>query len=323
MKVYYSKSIESFLNDALRAVKSPIAYFLLNKSVEANVSYLEVAEEDKIIVTPEVRVRRAHKEEVANAGNAKVRDFEAYALFMSQDNSSLAYTKSRVEMKMGRLIKKIIEDNKVHWQAYMNRWIDSYDEKRSEDELIEELVVQYKGCTKRIFDKGYDSRIELVKGEDIAKWYYEKNYAPGKGGKGSIQESCMRYERCGSYLDIYIKNPEVCSMLIFKETDHKISMRALVWTLSDGTKYMDRIYAGNSSDIAIFTNYAKRQNWLAYDYSGKMESLEIRLKDQKYQKYPYMDTFKYYDRDKNTLNKKAKSGYELVLTHPEGSYKTQ
>ena len=76
---------------------------------------------------------------------------------------------------------------------------------------VEKFVNSYKTRFKMMIDM--ESLFEFVKGEDIRKWYLEDNYQLIRGQLGN---SCMRYNKCQSYLDIYTKNPDVCQLLILK-----------------------------------------------------------------------------------------------------------
>lgn len=144
----------------------------------------------------------------------------------------------------------------------------------------------------------------------------------------------MRYEKCQPYLDIYVKNPEVCQLIILKakEDESKIIGRALLWTDAQGRKIMDRVYVINSADETLFKefaiekgfNYKKHQtyndmtlmfngNELSYDES----KAEIKLKWNAMRYYPYMDSFKYYDTAGYLYNDQSK-GYDYELTDTSG-----
>jgi hypothetical protein len=157
----------------------------------------------------------------------------------------------------------------------------------------ETLVNSYKSVWKLSKD---GDRFELVKGEDIRKWYLETNY---QFNKGQLSNSCMRYERCQKYLDIYVENPEVCSLLILHGEDMtKIVGRALVWVTEDGSKYLDRIYTNFDSDKNLFMEWAKK-NGIEHSYQN--DNLKVRLNKSNFNSYPYMDTFFTLDKVENLL----------------------
>jgi hypothetical protein len=137
----------------------------------------------------------------------------------------------------------------------------------------------------------------------------------------------MRYTDCQTYFDIYVKNPEVCQLLILKsENEEKIKGRALVWKLTDGTYYMDRIYTINDSDKLLFLDYVRVKK-IQYSYDNNTgRNLEVQLGNHGYyNKYPYMDTFLAYSPSKNMLSDDdtlwPSSGYYL-LQETDGGYKS-
>jgi len=137
------------------------------------------------------------------------------------------------------------------------------------DSQLEEFVNSYKAT----FDSKDESDFKLVSGEEIRKWYLEDNYLEVKGQLGN---SCMRYERCQKYLDIYVQNPEVCSLLVLFDGD-KVKGRALVWELSDGSKYMDRIYTITDSDKVLFREWAEKNNMRTYDNTDEVGRVHLKV----------------------------------------------
>ena len=189
------------------------------------------------------------------------------------------WTNQRTEVKVGRYAKRVaalgpaatIKDSDL--EIFVNIYKSSFD-----------------------YNKGLKDKLELVKGEDIRFWYLENNYV--RGG-GALNNSCMRHEMCQDFFDIYTENPEVCQLLILKDENNKLLGRALVWTLSNSDKYMDRVYTSKDSDVNLFKEYAKDKNWLSY--SGQSRDMIVNLGNHSYDKYPYMDTFTYYNTNTNKL----------------------
>ena len=178
------------------------------------------------------------------------------------------------------------------------------------NEDLENFVNAYKSTYDKV-NKGSE-KFELVKGEDIRYWYLEDRYEEVKGQLGN---SCMRYKRCQPYLDIYVENPESCSLLILKgETPDKIVGRALIWTIHDGPgvagrKFMDRIYTINDSDRLLFDAYAKEHDIL----KSQSHTYKIKVKEGKYDQYPYMDTFTCYDYEKGILTSGLDGNRDVIL----------
>jgi hypothetical protein len=160
-------------------------------------------------------------------------------------------------IKIGRFVKKLLDKSSISVT----------------DKEIEEFVNKYKSLV-RINNDAF-LRFKEVNGEDIRKYYnvsyYDKNV-------GTLGNSCMRYDKCRKYFDIYVKNPDKVSLIILKsiksiidEANSCISVdtrkmyisgRALLWNLDDGRKFMDRIYVSDSSEEELFKEYAKKMGYI-------------------------------------------------------------
>src|SRR5690606_22352114 len=163
------------------------------------------------------------------------------------------------------------------------------------DRTIENFVNVFKSLYD--FKWNLDGRFELVEGELIRKWYSKENYSSRSGQLGN---SCMRYEECSSYFDIYVYNPKVCKLLILYENPNKtlISGRALIWKTESGETYVDRIYTNKDSDIKLFENYVEKLGWTTrWSYSR-----EVKLESWDFEKYPYMDSFSILDTKSGVLS---------------------
>ena len=137
---------------------------------------------------------------------------------------------------------------------------------------------------------------KVVEGEDIRKWYHQKYYEGNSSGQ--LSNSCMRYPTCQDYFDIYVQNPEVCKMVIYLNEFNQLRGRAILWTLSDGKKYMDRIYTSKDSYETLFLKWGSKNG---YSRTIKNNSV-VNVKPGDYELYPYMDTFQYYDADGGRLS---------------------
>jgi hypothetical protein len=148
---------------------------------------------------------------------------------------------------------------------------------------------------------------KLVWGEDIRKSYNNNNYALKDGG--SLGDSCMSYEECSDYLDIYVDNPDKIKLLILVDEFGKIHGRSLIWTLDDGRIFMDKPYVlMENSNENLFKDYASKSGYIRkwdlkcgntleiFDGSDKkIEFIKIYLGPKDYDYYPYVDTFKWYN----------------------------
>lgn len=171
------------------------------------------------------------------------------------------------------------------------------------------------------------SVIQEVKGEEIRHWYLRDNY---QSTMGKLGNSCMSYPECQEYLDIYVYNKEVCSLLILKNSLDKLVGRALLWKLVDGRIFMDRVYTINDSDDNIFINYAIKNKYTYRDSLGGSNTkfyengvevspgkMEVKLTTSEFDYYPYVDTIYYLDEDNNIL---SNIGGEKELRDTEGRW---
>lgn len=151
--------------------------------------------------------------------------------------------------------------------------------------------------------------LKEVKGNKIKYAYLQDNFDTSikpTDNKKSVFVSCMKYDKCQDYLEIYTTNPNQVSCLVLFNDD-KVQGRALIWNLDDGSKYMDTIYT-NDELITIFHNYAKQNDILI-----KLPNSETTVTlDNKidYDYYPFMDTFAFYTPDTGVLSNK-KGEYSL------------
>ena len=206
------------------------------------------------------------------------------------------WTKSRQEIGVGRGIRALL--------------LTTGDKFLDKD--IEQFVNLYKSTIDRINDKFIF--FEVVSGPDILHWYHAENYY---GRSGTLGNSCMASAR-PSWLEMYTNNPDQCSMIIFKCPDDidKIVGRSLLWTLTDGKKYMDRIYTINDSDVQLFREYAKENGWYAKwnnastpsseayapDGTKTTLNLKVNLSQKYYDNFPYLDTLKFFTPGSGILN---------------------
>lgn len=260
MRLYYSDEFRTML----RRINNSISQALLGAEDSNQVTdvYTLIDITDKNDTISLIQVNRIVRD------NPDLGETLPYNIRLSKGGSDF-WTKARTEMKIGRWVKRIFTE--VH-KSQIN------------DTDIEKFVNSYKST----FDGGDLSNFEIVKGDDIKKWYHEARYEISRGQLGN---SCMRYGSCQDYFDIYTKNPEVCSLLILKSTDkpEKIVGRSLLWELKDGRKYQDRIYTIKDSDMLLFEAWGRKNNYLLFN--GGNYGLKVQLGNHEYSKYPYMDTF--------------------------------
>lgn len=149
------------------------------------------------------------------------------------------------------------------------------------------------------------TKFEVISGSQIRHYYHHESYSKEYGSLGS---SCMKYDQCQDYLDIYVKNPHLIKMLVVLDQHDKLIGRALLW--DDGfNKIMDRIYTIDDDNYQFMIKtwadengylYKKEQKWnntLYFESKGKVEfkKIEFKLDKFNFRYYPYMDTFKFID----------------------------
>lgn len=139
-----------------------------------------------------------------------------------------------------------------------------------------------------VVNKAGGSYLE-VSGQEIAESYLEENAKTS----GTLGNSCMRYDRCQSYFKIYTEN-SFCKLGILKSRD-KIAARALLWEV-EGTIYYDRIYYSDNDSNYLLENIFQSKGYTKIYGSDKRLKFSISKEVfDSYEKYPYLDTFCYYD----------------------------
>lgn len=206
-------------------------------------------------------------------------------------NSSKYFSMSnRPITSIGRIIKKLFPDVKESGDVGND---------------IESFVNSFKS----IQDK--NENFEIVSGDEIIYWYNEKNYSP-TARNTPLGFGCMRYDKCGEYLEFFAENSDKVNLLILKDPNDnsKIIGKSLLWNLDVPSDriFMDKVYCTNPHIIDMFVDYAKENNFLYKKVQNvdnnediiDPESSEIvknmivyDMKDTEF--YPYLDTLKYYN----------------------------
>ena len=227
-------------------------------------------------------------------------------------------SKSRLELRLSRLVNKIIEDDRFST--------------RDKENFVNEM---------RAVIESSKSEFRIVEGEEIRKFYREEVHSVQTG---SLKSSCMRYDKCSEYLDIYVNNPEICKMVILVNREGKIDGRALIWKLHSSNPeikmFMDRIYSIDPSRIEPMFNAWAREMGYSHKQENNFRNLRgVVLPDGKivkanmtvkcegeYKKFPYIDTFRMYDPKTGILensddeNDPGNAG-KYLLASTDGTYK--
>jgi hypothetical protein len=174
------------------------------------------------------------------------------------------------------------------------------------DRDIEIFTYAYRSLSNRV-----NFTFKIVSGDDIRSYYHLDSY---KHQSGSLGNSCMKWEVCQKYFDLYAFNTNVVSLLAMLDENDKLLGRALLWNCLD-VKVMDRIYTVDDEHMifhfkkwAIDNNYIYKheQKWnnsLFFEQNGTkvLRKLSVKLDYWKFSKFPYVDTFKFLDRSTGTL----------------------
>jgi hypothetical protein len=148
-----------------------------------------------------------------------------------------------------------------------------------------------------------NSKFKVVSGDSILHYYHHGSYL---SESGSLGNSCMKYDQCQEYFDLYTINKDKISMLVLTTDNHQLIGRALLWNI-DGMKIMDRIYTIDDETYQYHFKkwadendywYKKEQKWnnsLFFESKGKTiyKEISFKLEFYKLSTYPYMDTFKF------------------------------
>lgn len=171
----------------------------------------------------------------------------------------------------------------------------------------------------------------IMEGVEITKYYCYNNYVEETGTLGN---SCMRYSNCSNFFEVYEDNAKM--LTLYDPKEDLIAGRALFWEI-DGKVYLDRIYTCEDHQIDQFIAFAKEKGWYIRMDNRLLESgwsqswlgpednytaprtptLRIQL-TKRYEEFPYMDSFRYYDMENNTIQTTYGS-YLITLDSTDGS----
>lgn len=190
-------------------------------------------------------------------------------------------------------------------KSYVGRIVHSILEDNGIEHTMQEIEI-FTNKFKAAVELGrFRDRIKVVSGDDIAFWYSENNYnEKTRKGMGQLGKSCMRSSRISKFFKIYTMNPDTVRMVIILDDAEKLSARALLWNYS-GKFYLDRIYFTEDSEQELMKKWIEKYYLLRpLDKLSLSDDVVIKNTenpDGTFNKYPYMDTFKFYNPEKKTL----------------------
>lgn len=254
-------------------------------------------------------------------------DCPDYLSFSTDDKSLISYmTGLRVEF------------TKANSQDFESEvWNSKRRYKARPGAVINKILSDVSPMNLEIFSNLYKSalgltnfRFEVVQGTTLRYWYRGTKHSEQRGSLGA---SCMKYDHCQPFLDIYVDNEDIIKMLVMFDSNNKVMGRALLWHLDD-VKLMDRIYTINDEELTFhFKMWAQKndyyfkpvQRWNnTLDFTYKNETnrhrFQVRLKYFDYDVYPYLDTFKFLDPKTGTISNYKTKNTKRVLIHAEGNY---
>jgi len=158
---------------------------------------------------------------------------------------------------------------------------------------------------------GYTYREE--QGEKIRENYLGENYLEGSAG---LNNSCMRYERCQRFLNIYVETPGVKLATLYYK--NKVAARGLLWCKEDVT-YVDRLYYANNESENILKNLVRKYKPIYNTNCGIVDFPVDKSFMEKQEAVPYMDSLYFYDFEREVLTNQEPSGKYMFMRNQHGT----
>jgi hypothetical protein len=323
--LYLSPNFISTLN----MIDSDISNELLSldrKDIKPDITFVDIGDVGYATFKPMKLVKKHLSEELPDSMLNIEIDSERHSKYISIGNIYNSHrelwTKSKNPIRIGKLVNTIFPDRFTQLE-------------------VDYFVKKFKSV-----QSGENEKIYVVSGDEIAYWYDHNNYLRNVGTLGS---SCMS-KGDKSWFDIYVKNPEVCNMLVVTDLDsdglEKLKGRALIWYPTNVYEYsdsefkefdtfLDRQYSIDPSIVEKMCDYANRMGW-AYKtenshtnlrgvtFNGKNIKLDMEVqlnKNLTYNYFPYLDTFRKFIPTENKLynnNYEDDDGY--LLNNDDGRF---
>ena len=149
-----------------------------------------------------------------------------------------------------------------------------------------------------------------LKGEDILEGYKLENYLLPKSTLGG---SCMTDKL--DNIKLYTLNPNIVSLLVIK-TFGKIVGRCFIWNTNQG-KVMDKQYTCFDWVNSKFDTILKKNNYICQstlESYPTCKKIDIQLDNIDVDKYPYIDTFRFLNREKGLLTNAINEDMDVKKT---------
>jgi len=269
-KIIITEELKKILNQ----INNPLSHLILNE----NISDDNIVDLDKYINYIDISQ--------SNKGHLSYLTKDRISKIENSEDKDYWKAKMRYHGRPGSVLKKLFHPNlSRHFEDFSMKYIS-------------------------IADKP-EYHMELVNGNDIAKYYDYKNYYNQNGNLGG---SCM--SRVPSdFFDFYVQNVRNINLLVMLDQHDKIMGRAIIWIGND-FKLMDRIYTCNDLYESYFEDWAKSNNVMHKEYNNYKTPMHIidptnntniikkyviNLEQSSFNKYPYLDSFKWLNRKTNKI----------------------
>lgn len=217
----------------------------------------------------------------------------------------------RVKGKIAKVLRSLIPEDQL----------DKYP-----DRLWEDITNKYAAFS------GEKPPIEIVSGQDLIDAYKLENYTTLRTGT-ELHGSCMGNKT--TYMSLYKNNPNTIQMILRRDVFGKVEGRALLWTLTNGQKFMDRVY-GYAKLVEDFRAYARANGFLYREANtdnarvsltnGKESfSTDILITDLEhadYKQYPYLDTMGFVDVENKQIRAKDNGDPLRRVRATNGTYES-
>jgi len=247
-------------------------------------------------------------------------DMVSYLPASKFDKVDQPWTSGRTSIKIGRFVRKFLNSYAVEYYAI-------------DDSMIEDFVNMFKSYFSRD-----ESRLKVVSGKDILRYYHEDSYHREEGKYGTLWNSCMRQPERNRFMQLYADSESV-KMLVYFDEKGMVRARALLWEdVRDHNdeearyKFMDRIYSYYDHDYDFFKDWARENGYICkLEQSAKSErlfrlpdgtacsmELYVTLEKADQEWYPYLDTFKFYSVSKKRFSNSDCFRFDYVLVQSSG-----
>lgn len=202
-----------------------------------------------------------------------------------------------VEVENTKIVLKEVWNYKKRYHTSVGKMIRRLFNNDYDDKAVGGFAEAYASLI-TVSNPLYD--FSIISGEDIKDAYEESNYYAQSNTLGN---SCMRYQGCQLYFDMYTKFPDKVNMAVLKRGT-KIAARSIMWFI-DGKWVFDRIYSTNQETYNLLNNTLESSGYSTIYSKSEYFKLDIDLSEIK--SFPYVDTLRYYRVNEKVLTSESPS----------------